>query len=70
MQEVCIREPIHPAATDDRTDLQFNDWYLTDSLAENVCTVVNYVTLTTSTTVSVNSTEGMRLMCVPIAKKY
>lgn len=50
---------------DDRVDLQLNDWFNTDSLAENACTVVNYVTLATPTTVSINCTEGK-----PIATTY
>jgi hypothetical protein len=57
-QEVCIREPIIHLP-DDRVDLQLNDWFSTDSLAENVITVINNVKLTTSTAVIVNSTEGM-----------
>jgi hypothetical protein len=62
-QEVCIREPIIHLP-DDRVDLQLNDWFSTDSLAENVITVVNNVTLTTSTAVTVNSTEGtVMLIC-------
>ncbi len=62
-QEVCIREPIIHLP-DDRVDLQLNDWFSTDSLAENVITVVNNVTLITSTAVTVNSTEGtLMLIC-------
>lgn len=57
VQEVCIREPI-VHLPDDRGDLQLNEWFTTDSLAENVITVVNNITLITSTAVIVNSTDG------------
>lgn len=43
---------------DDRMDLQFNGWFSNDVLAENVCVIINHISLATPTTVSVNSTEG------------
>ena len=57
MQEVCLREPIS-SVPQDRVDLNFSDWFSTDVLAENVCTIINHVTIATPTTISVNSTEG------------
>ena len=56
-QEVCLREPIS-CVPQDRVDLNFSDWFSTDVLAENVCTIVNHVTITTPTALSVNSTDG------------
>lgn len=43
---------------DELVDLQLNDWFRTDNLVENVCAVIDHVTLTTPTTVSLSSTEG------------
>uniref|UniRef100_A0A0N8E404 E3 ubiquitin-protein ligase n=1 Tax=Daphnia magna TaxID=35525 RepID=A0A0N8E404_9CRUS len=58
--EVCIREPI-VHLLDDRVDLQLSEWFSTDNLVENVITVVNNVTLATSTAVVANSTEAAEL---------
>ena len=51
----------------DRIDLKFNEWFNTDVLAENVCTIINHVTLATPTALTVNSTEGQ---CIAKPTKF